>query len=89
MLAMGSYGQTIAIYSEDNMELLYVLHGHDGGITQVSKIVQFLLVGILYCVMQICHARQRYPWMWVMNGCTFRSCSPKMVTICIQEVERY
>ncbi|XP_022715988.1 telomerase Cajal body protein 1 isoform X2 [Durio zibethinus] len=33
MLATGSYSQTTAIYREDNMELLYVLHGHEGGIT--------------------------------------------------------
>lgn len=36
MLATGSYSQTTAIYSEDNMELLYVLHGHEGGITHVQ-----------------------------------------------------
>ncbi|KAK9156095.1 hypothetical protein Sjap_003575 [Stephania japonica] len=33
MLAAGSYSQTTAIYREDNMELLYVLHGQEGGIT--------------------------------------------------------
>ncbi|KAK9094251.1 hypothetical protein Scep_025720 [Stephania cephalantha] len=33
MLATGSYSQTTAIYTEDNMELLYVLHGQEGGIT--------------------------------------------------------
>jgi hypothetical protein len=27
--AMGYYSQTAAIYREDNMKLLYVLHGHD------------------------------------------------------------
>lgn len=37
MLATGSYSQTSAIYREDNMELLYVLHGQEGGITHVSK----------------------------------------------------
>ncbi|KAF7803547.1 telomerase Cajal body protein 1 [Senna tora] len=36
MLAMGSYSQSTAIYREDNMELLYVLHGHEGGITHVQ-----------------------------------------------------
>ncbi|KAF9587944.1 hypothetical protein IFM89_006269, partial [Coptis chinensis] len=35
MLAVGSYGQTIAIYSEGNMKLLYVLHGQEGGVTHV------------------------------------------------------
>ena len=38
MLAMGSYSQTTAIYREDNMELLYVLHGQEGGITHVSQL---------------------------------------------------
>ncbi|RYR65774.1 hypothetical protein Ahy_A03g011695 isoform F [Arachis hypogaea] len=33
MLALGSYSQTTGIYREDNMELLYVLHGQEGGIT--------------------------------------------------------
>lgn len=37
MLATGSYSQTTAIYREDNMELLYVLHGQEGGVTQVSE----------------------------------------------------
>ncbi|XVF05895.1 hypothetical protein REPUB_Repub06bG0001300 [Reevesia pubescens] len=36
MLAKGSYSQTTAIYREDNMELLYVLHGQEGGITHVQ-----------------------------------------------------
>ncbi|XP_020231455.1 telomerase Cajal body protein 1 isoform X1 [Cajanus cajan] len=36
MLALGSYNQTTAIYREDNMELLYVLHGQEGGITHVQ-----------------------------------------------------
>lgn len=36
LLAMGSYSQTTAIYQEDNMELLYVLHGQEGGVTHVS-----------------------------------------------------
>ncbi|KAJ4703374.1 telomerase Cajal body protein 1-like [Melia azedarach] len=36
MLATGSYSQTSAIYREDNMELLYVLHGQEGGITHVQ-----------------------------------------------------
>lgn len=38
MLATGSYSQTSAIYREDNMELLYVLHGQEGGVTHVSKL---------------------------------------------------
>ncbi|XP_057764645.1 uncharacterized protein LOC130985597 [Salvia miltiorrhiza] len=36
MLAAGSYNQTTAMYREDNMELLYVLHGQEGGVTQVQ-----------------------------------------------------
>ncbi|KAK2383095.1 guanine nucleotide-binding protein subunit beta-1 [Trifolium repens] len=36
MLALGSYSQTTAIYTEDNMELLYVLHGQEGGVTHVQ-----------------------------------------------------
>ncbi|KAL2343960.1 hypothetical protein Fmac_005245 [Flemingia macrophylla] len=47
MLALGSYNQTTAIYSEDNMELLYVLHGQEGGITHVqfSKDGNYLYTG--------------------------------------------
>ncbi|GAV77898.1 WD40 domain-containing protein [Cephalotus follicularis] len=36
MVAAGSYNQTTAIYQEDNMELLYILHGQEGGITHVQ-----------------------------------------------------
>ncbi|KAL3820591.1 hypothetical protein ACJIZ3_006496 [Penstemon smallii] len=36
MLAAGSYSQTTAIYREDNLEQLYVLHGQEGGVTQVQ-----------------------------------------------------
>lgn len=36
LLATGSYSQTTAIHREDNMELLYVLHGQEGGVTHVS-----------------------------------------------------
>ncbi|CAN1180975.1 Telomerase Cajal body protein 1 [Linum perenne] len=37
MLATGSFSQSIAIYrKEDNMELLYLLHGQEGGITHVN-----------------------------------------------------
>ncbi|XP_062161405.1 uncharacterized protein LOC133868510 [Alnus glutinosa] len=47
LLAMGSYSQTTAIYREDNMELLYVLHGHEGGVTHVqfSKDGNYLYTG--------------------------------------------
>ncbi|KAL0322246.1 UNVERIFIED_CONTAM: Telomerase Cajal body protein 1 [Sesamum calycinum] len=47
MLAAGSYSQTTAIYREDNMELLYVLHGQEGGVTQVqfSKDGNYLYTG--------------------------------------------
>ncbi|CAH1448409.1 unnamed protein product [Lactuca virosa] len=47
MLATGSYSQTTAIHREDNMELLYVLHGQDGGVTHVqfSKDGNYLYTG--------------------------------------------
>ncbi|XP_056171829.1 uncharacterized protein LOC115693487 isoform X8 [Syzygium oleosum] len=47
MLATGSYSQTTAIYREDNMELLYVLHGQQGGVTHVlfSKDGNYLYTG--------------------------------------------
>ncbi|XXG58957.1 hypothetical protein AAC387_Pa04g1132 [Persea americana] len=47
MLATGSYSQTTAIYAEDNMELLYVLHGQMGGVTHVtfSKDGNYLYTG--------------------------------------------
>ncbi|XWS18304.1 hypothetical protein CRYUN_Cryun32bG0032500 [Craigia yunnanensis] len=43
----GSYSQTTAICREDNMELLYVLHGQEGGITHVqfSKDGNYLYTG--------------------------------------------
>ncbi|KAA8519885.1 hypothetical protein F0562_014205 [Nyssa sinensis] len=47
LLATGSYSQTTAIYREDNMELLYVLHGQEGGVTHV----QFSKDGPLYSVL--------------------------------------
>lgn len=47
MLAMGSYSQTTAIYREDNMELLYVLHGQEGGVTHVSHSFSFSLALII------------------------------------------
>jgi WD40 repeat protein len=54
MLAVGSYGQTTGIYREDNMELLYVLHGQEGGVTHVqfSKDGNYLYTGgrkVTYC----------------------------------------
>ncbi|KAH9611840.1 hypothetical protein KSS87_019519 [Heliosperma pusillum] len=47
MFATGSYDQTTAIYREDNLELLYVLHGQEGGITHVqfSKDGNYLYTG--------------------------------------------
>ncbi|XP_068639454.1 uncharacterized protein [Aristolochia californica] len=47
VLATGSYDQTTAIYSEANMELLYVLHGQTGGVTHVlfSKDGNYLYTG--------------------------------------------
>lgn len=47
MLAVGSYSQTTAVYAENNMEPLYVLHGQLGGVTQVlfSKDGNYLYTG--------------------------------------------
>ncbi|CAH9133702.1 unnamed protein product [Cuscuta epithymum] len=47
LLATGSYSQSTALYREDNMELLYVLHGQEGGVTQVqfSKDGNYLYTG--------------------------------------------
>ncbi|XP_074272139.1 uncharacterized protein LOC141596039 [Silene latifolia] len=47
MFATGSYDQTTAIYREDNLELLYVLHGQEGGVTHVqfSKDGNYLYTG--------------------------------------------
>lgn len=47
LLAIGSYSQTTAVYAEDNMELLYVLHGQLGGVTQVlfSKDGNYIYTG--------------------------------------------
>ncbi|KAK6917466.1 WD40 repeat [Dillenia turbinata] len=47
LLAMGSYGQTTAVYREDNLELLYILHGQEGGVTHVqfSKDGNYLYTG--------------------------------------------
>ncbi|MQL80128.1 hypothetical protein Taro_012544 [Colocasia esculenta] len=47
LLAVGSYCQATAIFTEDNMELLFVLHGQQGGVTQVqfSKDGNFLYTG--------------------------------------------
>ncbi|GLJ48722.1 hypothetical protein SUGI_1027490 [Cryptomeria japonica] len=35
LLAAGSYNRTTALFAEDNAELLFVLHGQEGGVTQV------------------------------------------------------
>ncbi|CAA6658415.1 unnamed protein product [Spirodela intermedia] len=45
--SIGSYSQTTAVYAEDNMELLFVLHGQEGGVTQVlfSKDGNYLYTG--------------------------------------------
>ncbi|XP_065876960.1 uncharacterized protein [Euphorbia lathyris] len=47
LLATGSYSQTTAVFREDNMELLYVLHGQEGGVTHVqfSKDGNYLYTG--------------------------------------------
>ncbi|KAJ4976036.1 hypothetical protein NE237_001142 [Protea cynaroides] len=56
LLATGSYSQTTAIYNEDNMELLYILHGQEAGVTHVqfSKDGNYLYTGgrkdpYIYC----------------------------------------
>lgn len=38
LFAAGSYNKTTALYSEHNAELLFVLHGQEGGVTQVYKL---------------------------------------------------
>ncbi|KAH6557638.1 hypothetical protein KP509_1Z102500 [Ceratopteris richardii] len=38
VFAAGSYDRTTGVYTEDNVELLYVLHGQEGGVTQVVVI---------------------------------------------------
>ena len=35
LLVVGSYNRTTALYAEENAELLFVLHGQEGGVTQV------------------------------------------------------
>ncbi|KAH8968590.1 hypothetical protein BDL97_03G134500 [Sphagnum fallax] len=47
LLAAGSYNRTTALYSENNCELLFVLHGQEGGVTQVmfSKDGNYLYTG--------------------------------------------
>lgn len=54
MLATGSYDQTTAIYREDNMELLYILQGQEGGITHVSwSMSLFLVFQEVCCITQL------------------------------------
>ncbi|XP_020242018.1 telomerase Cajal body protein 1 [Asparagus officinalis] len=47
LLAIGSYSNMTAVYAEVNMELLYVLHGQVGGVTQVlfSKDGNYIYTG--------------------------------------------
>lgn len=47
VLAAGSYDRTTGVYAEDNLELLFVLHGQEGGVTQVqfSKDGNYLYTG--------------------------------------------
>ncbi|MCO5573848.1 hypothetical protein L7F22_027623 [Adiantum nelumboides] len=47
VLAAGSYDRTTGVYAEDNVELLFVLHGQEGGVTQVqfSKDGNYLYTG--------------------------------------------
>ena len=35
LLAAGSYNRTTALYAEENAEFLFVLHGQEGGVTQL------------------------------------------------------
>ncbi|XP_027346965.1 telomerase Cajal body protein 1 isoform X3 [Abrus precatorius] len=53
MLALGSYNQTTAIYREDNMELLYVLHGQEGGITHDPYILCWDVRKAVDCVYKL------------------------------------
>lgn len=78
MLATGSYDQTTAIYREDNMELLYVLHGQEGGVTHVSWIYCYSVLNYLQNL--VCNF-VRCPLL--------RSSFQKTETICILGEERY
>lgn len=78
MLATGSYSQTSAIYREDNMELLYVLHGQEGGITHVSEYSSLCTWFWLLS-----------PEQWQKNYFLSRSSSLEMEIIFTLEVERY
>ncbi|MED6145142.1 hypothetical protein PIB30_022285 [Stylosanthes scabra] len=53
MLALGSYSQTTGIYREDNMELLYVLHGQEGGITHDPYILCWDVRKAVDCVFKL------------------------------------
>jgi hypothetical protein len=35
MMAVGSYHRTVGVYMASTLELMFVLHGHQGGVTQV------------------------------------------------------
>ena len=77
MLATGSYSQTTAIYGEDNMELLYILHGQEGGVTHVSDHIVIHFEFFLYFK------------QLTISSTTFDRCnSQKMVTIYILGAER-
>lgn len=78
MLATGSYSQSTAIYREDKMELLYVLHGQEGGVTHVSEYCHSLPILIVI-------------YNNNLSTCSFsfyRSNSLKTVTIFIPGAER-
>jgi hypothetical protein len=51
-LAAGSYNRTTALYSENNCELLFVLHGQEGGVTQVRLSLAFFLLSLAGIEMQ-------------------------------------
>lgn len=81
LLATGSYGQTTAICREDNMELLYVLHGQQGGVTHVSNRM-LNIFSLKTHILGIKQTDRRYIFF------SFRSCSPKMEITYIQVAGR-
>lgn len=78
MLALGSYSQTTGIYREDNMELLYVLHGQEGGITHVWGFCCYSFHMVLIYIFLL-------RWCYVLSRSNFQ----KMEIIYTLEVERY
>ena len=54
LLAAGSYNKTTALYSEHNAELLFVLHGQEGGVTQVRYLHDDHLSSFAFLVHMAC-----------------------------------